>query len=516
VNMKIKLVVVMLCALLTAPVFSGALDEMAKSDSDEPQGGFCGTYRNFPYEAEERKDVDFGGDHCNKGQRDGLVAPNLPWKPLPSPLEPPAIHRDDWYEIPSCCIRIDPAAIMPADFGSDFIGLDLAEIEDFPQELNGGLNRDPFYFTAHWEAIINLTDISGPTMVPFTFKLCSDDDAWVFLDGDLIIDLGGTHEEQCKEFMTYIPVISPGYHTIDIFYAERCNASAVLQFGISPIEAVEILDPSLICAKKSFEDLLRHQAEAIHSFENLLNELDSPNFDQMKSFEDLLEEQEALLESFEQLIKGEAEYLFEAEFIILLDSFEDLLDRQCVLIKSFEDLLNTSREGLTVDDFSELLFSFEDLIKSQEQLLISFEDLLEILFTKYDLVIDQECTFLQSFEDLLTCQYELIESFADILIGSEKKFFMTESSTIVPEFTELIFSLEDLIRSQYKLLESFENILQEQFPEMNQEQRNIFLKSFEDLLLNQSELLRKFEDLLKLTEGAWVISGDPHLSEISY
>ncbi|MGC1122540.1 MAG: FG-GAP-like repeat-containing protein [Candidatus Methanofastidiosia archaeon] len=480
-------------------------------------GCFCATYRNF--NPEDR--TDFGEGAGPTSRKLGLIEKDLPWRPSPlsvsvtgfpgpSPRSPP-----NWYTTPSCVFQIDPSV----PWGTYPLGLYFPDIYSFPPELDQGFFEDPFCFTVHWETTITVQDAD------VTFYMFSDDDSWLFVDDRLEIDLGGMSAGNG----TSVQIHLNGVFTIDIFYAERYDhdpdpLGAEFKFGIFPGPPTVIVNcPLQICAKKSFEDLLRYQAETIQSFENLLNELDNPNFDQMKSFEDLLREQEELLISFEQLIKGEVpsedaeelsegEYLFEAEFIILLDSFEDLLDRQCVLIKSFEHLLNISKEGLTLDDFSELLFSFEDLIKSQEQLLTSFEDLLETLFNKYGLATDQKYTFLESFEDLLTCQYELIESFADILIGSEKKFLMAESSTLMPEFAELIFSLEDLIRSQYKLLESFDNLLQKQLPEMNQEQRNIFLKSFEDLLLNQSELLRKFEDLLKLTEGAWIVSGNLHSS----
>lgn len=513
-----------------------------------PTGCFCGIYRNFPYEG--GGEHDFGGDHCAEGQRDGLIELNLPWRPLPSPSAPPPIHRDDWYKIPSCCIRIDPAVTNPGGFGPSFIGLDFQmddenlSASNFPPELYGGLDGDPFYFTAHWEATVEFKE---GVLIPilYDFKLCSDDDAWFFIDGDLKIDLGGTHGQQCKS-ITILDSNLKGVRTIDIFYAERCNFDGILQFGISPKDNIKIIDSSHVCAKKSFEDLLKHHAERIQSFEDLLKSIppEERTFEQLQSFENLLVEQEGLLEDFEELIMMELpspwilpppgwEGLHESEFIILLDSFEDLLHKQCELINSFEDLLYESEKNFDIEKFSELLSSQESLTESQEKLLESFDMLLGYVFDDlYDLDIDQKIYFLTSFEDLLKSQYELIKSFEDLLkirlpemsanqkndflesferllesqsglienftniLDQSKEEFLTDG-TVMPEFSELLFSLEDLVRNQDKLLKSFEDVLEIVLPEMSPNQRDDFLRSFEDLLVNQSELLKKFKDLLK-------------------
>ncbi len=433
----------LLIVLVASLCLGGVLTTVVAQD---PLGSFCGIYRNFPCEGPGK--FDFGGNHCSCGQRDNLIKQTLPWRPVPAPVEsPPEIHRDDWYRIPSCCVEITPAVLL---WSGSWVGLDFPSIASFPAELDEGLEGDPYYFTAHWETTITVRE-STTALPPIQFRLRSDDDAWVFLDGELILDNGGAHSAQSPAL--YPASLLPGRHTIDIFYAERCDFDAVLQFGMSPIGAFVINDPFHVCAKKSFEDLLRHQEARIRSFEKLLSALPpgSIPFDLLRSLEDLIREQETLLKSFEDLLKGELpalgtpgfdssvdrdvpNCLLEAEFLVLLASFEDLLHSQHYLIGGFVTLLDgskTSLYGACRPNFVNLLFSLEDLIRSQSQLVGSFEDLLGTLLMHptYTLSADQKEYFLKSFEDLLKEQSELMQRFEDLL-----NYWFEQSATITSQF----------------------------------------------------------------------------------
>ncbi|HET9402662.1 MAG TPA: PA14 domain-containing protein [Candidatus Acidoferrales bacterium] len=86
-------------------------------------------------------------------------------------------------------------------------------------------------FVADWTGTINL---GADTSV--TFNVASDDDAFLFVDGNLVIDDAGIH--------ALVPVppatidLGPGSHTVNLFYADREPVRADLSFSSSvPISA---------------------------------------------------------------------------------------------------------------------------------------------------------------------------------------------------------------------------------------------------------------------------------------
>jgi fibro-slime domain-containing protein len=298
---------------------------------EDPQPGFCGIYRNFIPTRASGGHPDF---NCNvvNGPSPGLIENNPPWRPT----SPPQIE-DDWYHTASCLVTIDPAVAVagwPYFTGLDFTP-DINAWSNIHPELDERLPGDPCYFTAHWETTITVA-ADWHDRTPVTFKMCANDDSWLFLDGELIIDRGGGHRGCPPESprIAVVPLTS-GTYAIDLFYAERCNMTppdGMFEFGISPgPPQVTINDPSHICAKKSFEDLLKRQAERIKSFEDLFETIPPSNrtFELFESFENITKEQGELLKSFEGLIKNETpppdsdvnrteeNYLLEAELVNL-------------------------------------------------------------------------------------------------------------------------------------------------------------------------------------------------------
>ncbi len=90
------------------------------------------------------------------------------------------------------------------------------------------------YLTAHWSGTFVL-----PKTRAIAFKLGSDDDSWVYVDGRLVVDNGGVKP------LAYAPYtvanLPAGSHRFDVFYADRHGAAAMLQlslgFDVAPASA---------------------------------------------------------------------------------------------------------------------------------------------------------------------------------------------------------------------------------------------------------------------------------------
>jgi fibro-slime domain-containing protein len=98
----------------------------------------------------------------------------------------------------------------------------------------GGSNGGDIGFTS---AILSGTFIT-PTGGSVTFTLGSDDDAWVFLNGKLVVDNGGVHADQPAP--TTISDLLPGSNTVEVFFADRHTVQAALTF-----DADVTLNPSV-------------------------------------------------------------------------------------------------------------------------------------------------------------------------------------------------------------------------------------------------------------------------------
>ena len=161
-------------------------------------GGYLGHYYNLP---------------CNHSEVGGKV----------TGLEPgdtPFNH--DWYdETYYSFSRIDP----DLTFGADF----------FP--VDEGLEGDPLYFAVHWETTIEVLESGN-----YTFEIGSDDDSWVYIDDEMVCDLGGIHG---LDILSYTIHLYEGEHDLDIYFAERRRVQSGFYFEFIDVD----LNPQLIVSE---------------------------------------------------------------------------------------------------------------------------------------------------------------------------------------------------------------------------------------------------------------------------
>jgi fibro-slime domain-containing protein len=145
--------------------------------------GYLGHYYNLP------------DDHSEvEGEITGIVPGDSPF-------------NHDWYDEEYYSFsRLD----TDLTFGNDF----------FP--VDEGLPGDPLYFAVHWE-----TNIDIPVTGNYSFEIGSDDDSWVYIDNQMVCDLGGIHALAISAHTTYL---TTGPHKLDIYFAERRSVQSGFYF----------------------------------------------------------------------------------------------------------------------------------------------------------------------------------------------------------------------------------------------------------------------------------------------
>ena len=138
------------------------------------------------------------------------------------------VSQWDWWN-PSyqAFQRVDSDTDLQSNFASSW----------FP--VNTGLSGDPYDFAVHWEGTFYVD-----TNKTYTYSMGSDDDSWLFIDNQLVLDLGGVHG---LTHNSYTIALTQGYHDIDIFFAERHVVQSAFQLNFfSDLEPNPIPEPTTI------------------------------------------------------------------------------------------------------------------------------------------------------------------------------------------------------------------------------------------------------------------------------
>lgn len=107
------------------------------------------------------------------------------------------------------------------------------QIDSLPFVFNNfypdGFDNDAAFFrTVHWQGTIDTSSLT-----PFEFVLGADDDAFLFIDKQLVVDNGGVKPFDYTSKV--VSTLSAGTHELDLFFADRHTTGSDIQFSITPV-----------------------------------------------------------------------------------------------------------------------------------------------------------------------------------------------------------------------------------------------------------------------------------------
>jgi fibro-slime domain-containing protein len=129
--------------------------------------------------------------------------------------------------LPGTTYSYPSTVTLPFDITSNF----------FPNGPSGSDGGSVGFTSAILEGTFNT-----PSGGSVTFNLASDDDAWVFLNGNLVVDNGGIHAVATAP--TVVTGLAPGVNTVEVFYADRHVVQAGLYFDANVTVTPSIPEPS--------------------------------------------------------------------------------------------------------------------------------------------------------------------------------------------------------------------------------------------------------------------------------
>ncbi|MCC6321393.1 MAG: hypothetical protein IT438_08160 [Phycisphaerales bacterium] len=93
--------------------------------------------------------------------------------------------------------------------------------------IDGNTGNQRGFRSVHWQQSLSLGAGESGTL---SMALLADDDAWVFVDGELALDHGGVKSMNSAAPVFTTLTLGSGTHAIDIFYADRYSIQAGIVF----------------------------------------------------------------------------------------------------------------------------------------------------------------------------------------------------------------------------------------------------------------------------------------------
>ena len=182
--------------------------------------GLLGTYYNLPNTHPDMQKWITGLD---TGYVEGTLSGDTPTLTTYGATR---VDQWDWWDSGyESFQRVDSDADLQSNFASSW----------FP--TNDGLPGDPYHFAVRWEGQFYVDENKA-----YTYSMGSDDDSWLFIDNQLVLDLGGVHG---MSWMNYTLNLTQGYHDIDIFFAERHTVQSGFQLNFfSDLEPDPVPEPA--------------------------------------------------------------------------------------------------------------------------------------------------------------------------------------------------------------------------------------------------------------------------------
>jgi len=182
--------------------------------------GLLGTYYNL---SSQHPDMEHWITGLETGYVENTLTGNMPTL---TPYGATRVLQWDWWN-PAYQVfqRVDSDSDLQGNFSSSWFPVDT------------GLPNDPYDFAVHWSGQFYVDENKN-----YTYSMGSDDDSWLFIDNQLVLDLGGVH---AMTWTNYNVNLTTGYHDIDIFFAERNVVQSGFQLNFfSDLEPSPVPEPA--------------------------------------------------------------------------------------------------------------------------------------------------------------------------------------------------------------------------------------------------------------------------------